>query len=70
ILVGYVQNGIYTVNEARAALGLGAVAGGDRVMVYGTAGAVPLAAAADTSAISIPAIAVDDEPFAHPKSTA
>ncbi|MGH7039892.1 MAG: phage portal protein [Stellaceae bacterium] len=70
ILVGYVQNGIYTVNEARAALGLGAVAGGDRVMVYGTAGAVPLAAAADTSAISIPAIAADDEPFAHPKSTA
>ena len=40
----YVRSGIYTVNEARAALGFDPGAGGDRAMVYGTQGAMPLAA--------------------------
>ena len=38
----YVRNGVYTVNEARDLLGLDPVPGGDRPMVYGTQGAVPL----------------------------
>ena len=45
----YVRSGIYTINEARAALGFDPVAGGDQARVYGTAGAVPLAAPADTA---------------------
>ena len=39
----YVRRGIYTVNEARDILGFGPIAGGDRAMVYGNAGPVPLA---------------------------
>jgi HK97 family phage portal protein len=38
----YVRRGIYTVNEARDILGFGPVAGGERPMVYGNAGPVPL----------------------------
>jgi HK97 family phage portal protein len=38
----YVRSGIYTVNEARDALGFDPVAGGDRAMVYGRDGPVPL----------------------------
>ncbi len=41
----YVRDGIYTVNEARDILGLDPIAGGDRAMVYGNNGAVPLAPA-------------------------
>src|SRR5205085_12289986 len=40
----YVRTGIYTVNEARDILGFDPVAGGDAARVYGTTGAVPLAA--------------------------
>ena len=40
----YVRDGIYTVNEARDILGFDPVAGGEQAMVYGSAGAVPLAA--------------------------
>ena len=39
----YVRDGIYTVNEARDMLGFDPIAGGDRAMVYGSAGPVPLA---------------------------
>jgi hypothetical protein len=39
----YVRNGVYAINEARDLLGLDPVPGGDRPMVYGTQGAVPLA---------------------------
>jgi hypothetical protein len=39
----YVRSGIYTVNEARGALGLDPVPGGDAARIYSTAGAVPLA---------------------------
>jgi HK97 family phage portal protein len=39
----YVRDGIYAVNEARGLLGLAPVPGGDQPMVYGTAGAMPLA---------------------------
>jgi hypothetical protein len=46
----YVRSGIYTINEARAALGFDPVAGGDRARIYGAAGAVPLAAPGDPSA--------------------
>jgi HK97 family phage portal protein len=42
ILDLYVRSGIYAVNEARQVLGLDPVPGGDRPMVYGTAGPVPL----------------------------
>ena len=45
----YVRDGIYTVNEARGILGFDPVAGGDQAMVYGNAGAVPLAAPAPSS---------------------
>ena len=44
LLDTYVRTGIYTVNEARAALGLDPVPGGDAAMIYGTHGAMPLAA--------------------------
>jgi HK97 family phage portal protein len=40
----YVRRGIYTVNEARDILGFSPIDGGERAMVYGNAGAVPLAA--------------------------
>jgi HK97 family phage portal protein len=40
----YVRDGIYAVNEARSLLGLDPVPGGDRPMIYGTQGAMPLAA--------------------------
>ncbi len=40
----YVRSGIYTVNEARDILGFEPVPGGGQAMVYGTSGAVPLAA--------------------------
>jgi HK97 family phage portal protein len=46
----YVRTGIYTINEARAALGFDPIAGGNQAMVYGTAGAVPLAVPNDTTA--------------------
>jgi hypothetical protein len=42
IIDTYVRNGVYAVNEARDLLGLDPVPGGDRPMVYGTQGAVPL----------------------------
>ena len=45
ILDLYVRSGIYAVNEARQVLGLDPVPGGDRPMVYGTQGPVPLASA-------------------------
>lgn len=44
ILDIYVRDGIYTVNEARDILGFDPIAGGERAMVYGGAGPVPLAA--------------------------
>ena len=44
LLDTYVRSGVYTVNEARGILGLDPVPGGDRAMVYGSAGAAPLAA--------------------------
>ncbi len=42
IIDTYVRNGVYAINEARDLLGLDPVPGGDRPMVYGTQGAVPL----------------------------
>ena len=42
ILDLYVRSGIYAVNEARQVLGLDPVPGGDRPMVYGSQGPVPL----------------------------
>ncbi len=42
IIDTYVRNGVYAINEARDILGLDPVTGGDRPMVYGTQGAVPL----------------------------
>jgi HK97 family phage portal protein len=42
ILDTYVRSGIYTVNEARDMLGFDPVAGGDRAMVYGGQGPIPL----------------------------
>jgi len=45
ILDLYVRNGIYAINEARQILGLAPVPGGDRPMVYGSQGPVPLAPA-------------------------
>ncbi len=44
----YVRDGIYTVNEARDALGFPPIAGGEAALVYGRAGPVPLAASSDT----------------------
>ena len=44
------RSGVYTVNEARDILGLDPVAGGDDARVYGTAGAIPLAAPAKQAA--------------------
>lgn len=44
ILDIYVRDGIYTVNEARDILGFDPIAGGERAMVYGGAGPVPLIA--------------------------
>jgi HK97 family phage portal protein len=40
----YVRNGVRTVNEARAILGLDPIAGGELARVYGRDGALPLAA--------------------------
>ncbi|MGH7094791.1 MAG: phage portal protein [Stellaceae bacterium] len=42
IIDTYVRSGIYAINEARGLLGLDPVPGGERPMVYGTQGAVPL----------------------------
>lgn len=70
ILAGYVQNGIYTINEARAALGLGAVEGGDAPLLITPHELVPLAAATGASAVPGSAIAEDDKSDAHPQSTA
>jgi HK97 family phage portal protein len=42
----YVRAGIYAVNEAREILGFNPVPGGERAMVYGGGGPVPLTAAA------------------------
>ncbi|HKS88741.1 MAG TPA: phage portal protein [Stellaceae bacterium] len=54
-----VRSGIYTVNEARAALGVDPVAGGEQAMVYGNNGAAPLAVPADaTTASRRPAVIV------------
>lgn len=54
----YVRSGIYTVNEARAALGLDPVPGGDAARIYGTSGAMPLAkpapAATKQAAATVP----------------
>jgi hypothetical protein len=50
----YVRDGIYTVNEARDILGLDPVRGGDQAMVYGTTGAVPLAAVPQPPAAARP----------------
>jgi hypothetical protein len=47
IIDTYIRSGIYAINEARDLLGLDPVPGGDRPMVYGTAGAVPLGAVED-----------------------
>ena len=47
LLDTYVRTGIYTVNEARSILGLDPVAGGNRAMVYGRDGAVPLPVAGE-----------------------
>ncbi len=38
----YVRAGVFTINEARTALGLDPVPGGDAARIYGTAGAIPL----------------------------
>jgi hypothetical protein len=46
----YVRCGVYAINEARDLLGLDPVPGGDRPMVYGTQGAVPLAQGATKAA--------------------
>ena len=46
----YVRSGVYAVNEARELLGLDPVPGGDAPMVYGTQGAVALAAPGKVSA--------------------
>jgi hypothetical protein len=46
----YVRAGVYTINEARTALGLDPIPGGDAARIYGTAGAVPLAAPGDGAA--------------------
>jgi hypothetical protein len=42
IIDTYVRSGVYAVNEARAVLGLAPVPGGERPMIYGAQGAVPL----------------------------
>jgi HK97 family phage portal protein len=65
ILVGYVQNGIYTVNEARSALGLGAVEGGDDPLFVTPHGPVPLVVASAMPPIPALAIEADDESGAH-----
>jgi hypothetical protein len=44
VLSTYVRDGIYAVNEARNLLGLDPVPGGDRPMIYGAQGAIPLGA--------------------------
>ncbi|HWD60373.1 MAG TPA: phage portal protein [Stellaceae bacterium] len=49
IIDTYVRGGIYAVNEARELLGLDPVPGGDLPMIYGTQGAVPLAAIPSTT---------------------
>jgi HK97 family phage portal protein len=58
----YVRSGVYTVNEARAQLGLDPVAGGDQAMVYGTQGAAPLAPAVPTEAAARPVIKANFDP--------
>ena len=50
IIDTYVRGGIYTVNEARDVLGFGPVAGGERAMVYGSVGPVPLDGPAGSAA--------------------
>jgi hypothetical protein len=59
----YVRAGVFTVNEARAALGLDPVPGGDAARIYGTAGAVPLAASdADAAAKRATSVGKDFNP--------
>jgi HK97 family phage portal protein len=61
-----VRNGLYTLNEARAMIGLDPIEGGDEPLFFTPQGPVPLIVASALPPMPISATGTDDESDTHP----